>query len=132
MNIEIKKSKKPVKYEDALILMEKRLLDINQNNNKDLVWVLEHDSVYTAGTSFDKNDVIDNSINITKTNEIPDVCCYSLSLSDTNSISSPSDALALNCKRASSSPICIGSIVVISLLVLVDRVANLWTFPANP
>ena len=68
MNIEIKKSKKPVKYEDALILMEKRLLDINQNNNKDLVWVLEHDSVYTAGTSFDKNDVIDNSINITKTN----------------------------------------------------------------
>ena len=33
MNIEIKKSKKPVKYEDALILMEKRLLDINQNNN---------------------------------------------------------------------------------------------------
>jgi lipoyl(octanoyl) transferase len=68
MNIEIKKSKKPVKYEDALILMEKRLLDINQNNNKDLIWVLKHDSVYTAGTSFDENDVIDNSINIIKTN----------------------------------------------------------------
>mgnify|MGYP000860365342 CR=1 FL=1 len=68
MNIEIKKSKKPVKYEDALILMEKRLLDINQNNNKDLIWVLKHDSVYTAGTSFDKNDVIDSSINIIKTN----------------------------------------------------------------
>ena len=68
MNIEIKKSKKPVKYEDALILMEKRLLDINQNNNKDLIWVLKHDSVYTAGTSFDKNDVIDTSINIIKTN----------------------------------------------------------------
>ena len=68
MNIEIKKSKKPVKYEDALILMEKRLLDINQNNNKDLIWVLEHDSVYTAGTSFNKNDVIDSSINIIKTN----------------------------------------------------------------
>ena len=68
MNIEIKKSKKPVKYEDALILMEKRLLDINQNNNKDLIWVLKHDSVYTAGTSFDKNDVIDRSINIIKTN----------------------------------------------------------------
>jgi len=68
MDIEIKKSKKPVKYEDALILMEKRLLDINQNNNKDLIWVLKHDSVYTAGTSFDKNDVIDSSINIIKTN----------------------------------------------------------------
>ena len=68
MNIEIKKSKKPVKYEDALILMEKRLLDINQNNNKDLIWVLKHESVYTAGTSFDKNDIIDRSINIIKTN----------------------------------------------------------------
>ena len=31
MNIEIKKSQKPVKYEDAIFLMEKRLLDINQN-----------------------------------------------------------------------------------------------------
>ena len=68
MNIEIKKSKKPVKYEDALILMEKRLLDINQNNIKDLIWVLKHESVYTAGTSFDENDVIDSSINIIKTN----------------------------------------------------------------
>ena len=68
MNIEIKKSKKPVKYEDALILMEKRLLDINQNNNKDLIWVIKHDSEYTAGTSFDKNDVLDSSINIIKTN----------------------------------------------------------------
>ena len=67
MNIEIKKSKKPVKYEDALILMEKRLLDINQNNNKDLIWVLKHESVYTSGTSFDENDVIDSSINIIKT-----------------------------------------------------------------
>ena len=31
MKIEIKKSQKPVKYEDALRIMEKRLLDINQN-----------------------------------------------------------------------------------------------------
>ena len=31
MNIEIKKSQKPVKYEDALKLMERRLLDINEN-----------------------------------------------------------------------------------------------------
>ena len=68
MSIEIKKSQKPVKYEDAIIIMEKRLLDINQNNQKELIWILEHDEVYTAGTNFSENDIIDNSINIIKTN----------------------------------------------------------------
>ena len=36
MNIEIKKSQKPVKYEDALKFMEKRLLEIDQNKSNDL------------------------------------------------------------------------------------------------
>ena len=45
------------------------MLKINQNNNNnDLIGVLKHDSVYTAVTSFDKNDLIDSSINIIKTN----------------------------------------------------------------
>ena len=34
MNIEIKKSKKPIKYEDAIKLMENRLFDVSQNNSK--------------------------------------------------------------------------------------------------
>ena len=51
MNIEIKKSKKPVKYDDALKFMEKRLLDLNANNLNELIWTLEHDNIYTAGTS---------------------------------------------------------------------------------
>ena len=34
MNIEIKKSKKPIKYEDAIILMEQRLIDIDKNKSK--------------------------------------------------------------------------------------------------
>ena len=36
MNIEIKKSQKPVKYTDALNLMERRLLDINQKKSDDI------------------------------------------------------------------------------------------------
>ena len=68
MNIEIKKSKKPIKYEYAIKLMEKRLLDINQNNSKELIWTLEHDDIFTAGTSYNENEIIDKSIDIVKTN----------------------------------------------------------------
>ena len=68
MNIEIKKSKKPVKYVDALRFMEKRLLEIDQNKSNDLIWILEHEDLYTAGTSYKENEVIDKSIKILKTN----------------------------------------------------------------
>ena len=68
MNIEIKKSLKPVKYEDAIRLMESRLLDINQKKSKDLIWVLEHEDIYTAVTSSKENEIIDKSIKILKTN----------------------------------------------------------------
>ena len=68
MNIEIKKSKKPVKYEDAINLMEKRLLEIDQNKSNDLIWILEHDDLYTAGTSYNENEIIDKSIKLLKTN----------------------------------------------------------------
>ena len=68
MNIEIKKSQKLVKYEEALRLMEERLLQIDQKKSKDLIWVLEHESIYTAGTSYKENEILDKSINIFKTN----------------------------------------------------------------
>ena len=68
MNIEIKKSQKPVKYEDALKFMEKRLLEIHQKKSNDLIWVLEHEDLYTAGTSSKNNEIIDKSIKILKTN----------------------------------------------------------------
>ena len=68
MSIEIKKSLKPVKYEDALKFMEKRLLEIDQNKSNDLIWILEHEDIYTAGTSFKENEVLDKSVEIFKTN----------------------------------------------------------------
>ena len=68
MNIEIKKSKKPVNYEYAKEFMEKRLLELDQNKSNELIWTLEHKDLYTAGTSYDENDVIDKSIDILKTN----------------------------------------------------------------
>ena len=68
MSIEIKKSQKPVKYEDALKFMEKRLLEIDQNKSNDLIWTLEHEDIYTAGTTYKENEVLDKSIKILKTN----------------------------------------------------------------
>ncbi len=68
MNIEIKKSQKPVKYEDALVFMEKRLSEISKNNINDLIWILEHEEVYTAGTSYNEKEILDKSIKIIKTN----------------------------------------------------------------
>ena len=68
MPIEIKKSQNPVKYEDAISFMEDRLKDINLKKVDDLIWVLEHDHIYTSGTSYKENEIIDKSINIIKTN----------------------------------------------------------------
>ena len=68
MPIEIKKSQNPVKYEDAISFMEDRLKDIDLKRVDDLIWVLEHDHIYTSGTSYKENEIIDKSINIIKTN----------------------------------------------------------------
>ncbi len=68
MNIEIKKSKKPVKYDDAINFMEKRLLNLDKNKSDELIWTLEHKDIYTAGTNFKENEVLDKTIKIIKTN----------------------------------------------------------------
>ena len=68
MNIEIKKSKNPVKYRDAIEFMERRLRDIDQEKSNDLIWTLQHEDVYTGGTSFDENEIIDKTIKVLKTN----------------------------------------------------------------
>ena len=68
MNIEIKKSKNPIKYEDAVKLMEARLNELNEKKNNELIWILQHDEIYTAGTSYSEDEIIDKSIKIIKTN----------------------------------------------------------------
>ena len=68
MNIEIKKSKKPIKYRDALKFLETRLIDVNEKNKKELIWSLEHEEVYTAGTSYSENEILDKSIKLVKSN----------------------------------------------------------------
>ena len=67
MNIEIKKSIKPVKYDVAIKLMEERLLDINNNKKSELIWILEHEEIYTAGSNYKKEEILNKDIKLIKT-----------------------------------------------------------------
>ena len=68
MSIEIKKSIKPVKYDLAINYLEYRVKEIiSKKSEKELIWFLEHPSIFTGGSSFKEYDILDNSIKITKT-----------------------------------------------------------------
>ena len=68
MNIEIKKSIKPVKYEKAISYLEKRVLEVSQGKGKELLWILEHSHVYTYGASSKDNEILNKNIRVVKTN----------------------------------------------------------------
>ena len=68
MNIEIKKSKKPIKYENAIQIMEQRLIGVHEKKVNELIWILEHNDTYTSGTNFNENEILDKKIKIVKTN----------------------------------------------------------------
>ncbi len=76
MNIEIKKSIKPINYFEAINLLEKRLEDLHKNKDKELIWTLEHNEIFTAGTSYKENEILDNSINLIKTNRGGKITCH--------------------------------------------------------
>jgi len=48
-----------VLYDDALALMEGRVADIHEGKAGELVWLLEHPPIYTAGTSANPADLRD-------------------------------------------------------------------------
>ncbi|MGV1953589.1 lipoyl(octanoyl) transferase LipB [Agrobacterium vitis] len=48
-----------VGYEDALRVMEEEVAAIADGTTDELIWLLEHPPIYTAGTSADPKDLID-------------------------------------------------------------------------
>ena len=76
MSIEIKKSIKPINYFDAIDILESRLKDLYENNEQELIWTLEHNEVFTAGTSYKENEIIDKSIKILETNRGGKITCH--------------------------------------------------------
>ncbi len=51
-----------VSYPDALEMMQARVTDIQIKHANELVWLLEHPPMYTAGTSAKEHDLIDAGI----------------------------------------------------------------------
>ena len=68
MSIEIKLSKKRIPYQKAMLFLNKRVEEVKNGDNRELIWILEHPKTYTAGVSFKKNEIIDKKIKILKTN----------------------------------------------------------------
>src|SRR5207247_6812113 len=48
-----------IRYEDALAAMDARAADIASGNAPELIWLLEHPPLYTAGTSAKPDELID-------------------------------------------------------------------------
>jgi lipoyl(octanoyl) transferase len=68
MSIEIKLSKKPIPYKKAMLFLHKRVQQVKNGDNKELIWILEHPKTYTAGVSFKQNEIINKKIKVIKTN----------------------------------------------------------------
>ena len=69
MNIEIKKQYDFVDYEKSIEVMKTRVNEIITESKEELIWFLNHDHIYTQGTSASKNEILKkNKIKIVKTN----------------------------------------------------------------
>ena len=68
MNIQVKNSVKPIDYIKSMKILEQRVDDVFLGKRDELLWIIEHNSVYTAGTSSKKTDLLDKNLNIIKSN----------------------------------------------------------------
>ena len=68
MNIEVKNTIKPINYAGSMKILEKRVQDVLFGEKEEFLWILEHKTVYTAGTSANEKDLIDKNLSIFNTN----------------------------------------------------------------
>ena len=61
--IEWKTSNNLVEYDFAVSEMKKRVFEIKKNSAFEMVWLLEHNSIFTAGTSAKPEDLKDSNVN---------------------------------------------------------------------
>ena len=67
--IEIKISKELIDYESSIQFMKTRVDEIKNNKSNELLWFLEHNDIYTQGTSAKNEEILKrNKINIIQTN----------------------------------------------------------------
>jgi len=65
--MEIKTSTGPVAYEEAVRAMEERVAGIRTGTAAEMIWLLEHPPLYTAGTSAKAGDLLDTRFPVYQT-----------------------------------------------------------------
>jgi len=68
MSIEIKISKKRISYKKAMLYLNKRVEEVKNGKNRELLWILEHPTTYTAGVSYNKKEILDKRIKVIQSN----------------------------------------------------------------
>ena len=67
--IEIKISNNQINYEEAVMYMESRVDEVSKNQSQELLWFLNHNHIFTQGTSASKKEILNsNIINVVKSN----------------------------------------------------------------
>jgi lipoyl(octanoyl) transferase len=66
--MEVKNSVKPLDYIESMKILEKRVKDVSLGKKSELLWILEHNTVYTKGKSANERDLIDKNIKVINTN----------------------------------------------------------------
>ena len=67
MEIEVKKSKKLIDYDEAIKFLEQRVKDVINRKKPEFLWILEHKPIFTAGTSSKEKEILNKTISVSKT-----------------------------------------------------------------
>ena len=57
-NIERLITNKLIDYKDSIKIMEQRIQEIHKGKKNELIWFLNHNHIYTCGTSSSENDIL--------------------------------------------------------------------------
>tara|TARA_B100001013_G_scaffold340520_1_gene263830 strand:- start:218 stop:835 length:618 start_codon:yes stop_codon:yes gene_type:complete len=76
MNIEVKISKKKINYEKAMKILENRVKKVINGEKPELLWILEHNTIYTGGTNYKENEILNENIKVFKTNRGGKITCH--------------------------------------------------------
>ena len=68
MSIEIKISKKRISYKKAMLFLNKRVDEVKNGKKRELLWILEHPTTYTAGVRFNQKEILDKKIKVVQSN----------------------------------------------------------------
>ena len=60
--IEVKISRNKINYDEAIRFMESRVDQISKNQSQELLWFLNHNHIYTQGTSANKDEILNSKV----------------------------------------------------------------------